>query len=371
MSWFFEKKEEKVVEEVPVPAPTPPVVTESTIHDDKWGSGPHGVVNNASHGWKFWRYLPNLRLPAPGQFEALHDPSKEVFSDQDVFDGLKIEYFKAISDRFTMNHSLTMGASEEEAKYSLFSFFSPTDDTYFLTRFDTEGSVFGRAGKSFGGSRASVQVSSGEHSGFALDWEYGHPAINDPQPSIPKFGGGYNIFTRYVHPGQLQLSYLQSVSQNLALGVDWVHAQQQAISAFTFGGRWASKNHQFAASIVPLSASANLSATRKLWAKPGKDEFTPLVLATEMQAQLQPQSVEMETSVGAKWTTSDQKSSLRAMVTSKGHLVVTYSEAFAVMQGSVVGDVDFKKGTYKFGLGLKFEIQPPPRQQEQEHGHDE
>ena len=37
-----------------------------------------------------------------------------------------------------------------------------------------------------------------------------------------------------------------------------------------------------------------------------------------------------------------------------------------VAQGSVVADVDFKKGTYKFGLGMKFEIPFQPQQQAQQ-----
>jgi len=280
------------------------------------------------------------QLPTPVKYEDFNKENKSALSTIEIFDGFRFEISKnlAESPEFGVSHALAMGSVMEPASYNFATAVTVGKQPFQTSlsgRIDTDGHLMGRLQQELGNKltlRVSGQASPEPHNSAAhveLDWKGSH---------------WYGNF-KWGNPGIYGISYMQSVSPSLSLGMETIYHHKQAMSLLTLGGRYDTK--QYIATGLVTAGHFSASYTHKI-----SDRVN---LATEFTASWPTGTLETLYSVGFEY--SLRTSHLKAHVDSNGKVSAIVEEMMnQATRIAVCAELDHKKKNYRFGFGVSMAL---------------
>ncbi|KAG2020271.1 mitochondrial import receptor subunit tom40 [Coprinopsis cinerea AmutBmut pab1-1] len=197
---------EKAVPSAPSTPPTPP----------GWSYfSPVSPLFNAYDRFASWRR--DLGLPHPGTVEGLQKEVKSTHLSNFIFDGARADLTKtfSMSPLFQVTHSFALGSQTLPSSYNFGAIFA-TQQVFLQGGVDHEGSVNGRL--NYGWAPNNVTKVQGQ-----LAQQAGHNMIQIEQEYQ---GSDFTLNAKAINPspadgtGMYIGSYLQSLTKNLALGVE-------------------------------------------------------------------------------------------------------------------------------------------------------
>lgn len=157
-------------------------------------------------------------LPNPGRLEELKKEAQGVLSP-DVFEGARFEFNKTLTQKFALLHNVAL-ASGAPGSYE-FGAHLGDERMQLASRIDMQGRLNGRLNAQVSDAtllrmQASVSPESQGSNSFKADLDYK--------------GGSFCAGGYFMGGGLLGASYLQSVSENLALGAEgFYHALNRKV----------------------------------------------------------------------------------------------------------------------------------------------
>ncbi|AET37869.1 TOM complex pore protein TOM40 Ecym_2116 [Eremothecium cymbalariae DBVPG len=339
-------------------------------------------INPEGHGESFWSSNPissylisvynnihshrqTLSLVNPGTIENLNkEVARDVFLTQYFFTGLRADLNKAFSlnPAFQTSHTFSMG-SEVLPNYAFSALFA-NDNLFMQGNVDNDLSLSGRFHYGWDTnnvSKVTLQVSQGQPSMCQIeqdfqgsDFSLNFKALN---PSISSKG---------VFSGVAVGSLLQSITSNLAIGIEAVYSRGQnsmpADAAVSYATRYVSPKQDW---IFSGQLQANGALTASFWRKVASN--VEAGIESTLQASMVPimdpligqpigiqPTIEGATTIGAKY--EYRQSVFRGSISSDGR-VGCFLERKILPTLSILfcGEMDQFKNESKLGCGLQFE----------------
>jgi len=275
----------------------------------------------------FWR----SKLPNPGRLEELKKEAQSVLSP-DVFEGARFECNKTLSSKFALLHNVTL-ASGQPGAYEFGANFG--DERVLLaSRVDLQGRLNGRLNAQLSDSilvRMQAQAAPEQYSSnsFKADVDYK--------------GGDFSAAAYVIGGGLLGGSYLQSVSENLAIGGEcFYHALNRRVRGGAGALRyvWGGKGEHVATAKVGSFGNVELAYQRKVSEK--------VALATEMQY-YHNQFCQFGLGYEFKLRSAIFKGLIQSDTTCSAVLEEQIQPGISLV---LSGQLNHKKKDYKFGMGL-------------------
>ncbi|KAI0273639.1 eukaryotic porin-domain-containing protein [Gloeopeniophorella convolvens] len=313
---------------------------------------------------RFSSWRTALGLPNPGTVENLQKEVKSTHLSNFIFDGARADLMKGLSmdPAFQVTHSFQLASQSVPPTYSFGALFA-NPKTLLQGNIDHEGNVSGRYQQSWSPSNISkVQAQ--------LGMQPGHTMI---QLEHDYTGLDYTVNAKLINPSPLDGSgiyvgsYLQSVTKNLALGVETLYQraaldQAETTSSYLAKLSGTEGNWIATAQIQPIGV---LQAT--YWHKLSEK----VEAAADLQVIAAPMRRDAIATVGAKYDL--RMSTFRAQLDSTGKVSALLEQRFAPsFSFSVAGEIDHFKNSSKVGVSVMIEstsltpeemgMVPPPGQ---------
>ena len=293
------------------------------------------------------QWKTDLGLPHPGTVENLQKEVKSTHLTNYMFDGARADLTKSLSASplFQVTHSFALGSQTLPSSYNFGAVFA-SQNVFLQGGVDHDGNVNARLNQGWSpnsvtkaqaqfSSQASQNMIQVEHDYQGQDFSLNAKAVN-PWPS--------DLTGIYIG------SYLQSLTKNLALGVETIYQRPSP-------------------DLSELSTSylAKITGTDKNWIATAQFQPAGILQATywqklsekvEVAADLQliaaPARRDAIATLGAKYDL--RLSTFRAQVDSTGKvsalLEQRFTPAFAFL---VAGEIDHFKNAAKVGVGVMIE----------------
>ncbi|KAI8073251.1 eukaryotic porin/Tom40 [Gongronella butleri] len=308
-----------------------------TVKDQKPTGSPMNPLNWAS--W-FNYQKKQLNLPNPGKFERLHTEAKDAFVTNYLFDGAQANIVKELSGNFHVQHQFSLGSQVMPAMYNFMAGYM-TERTMAQGTMDNDlnlNAVVRHAWSAKSATKMVAQITSMPgQSMLQLDQDY--------------TGSDFSFNIKAMNPNPLEgtglfmASYLQSVTQKLALGSEFVLQRPTADmeeTAMSFVGKYTGSD--FVATATVQGANA-LSATYYQRINE-KVEF-----GAEINLMQQGGRREAVTTVGGKF--DFRQATFRGQIDTTGRVSAVLEEKMAPGFSFLIsGDLDHMKGQSKFGVGI-------------------
>ncbi|KAL0946880.1 hypothetical protein HGRIS_013046 [Hohenbuehelia grisea] len=296
---------------------------------------------------RFSQWRTDLGLPHPGTVENLQKEVKSTHLSNFMFDGARADLTKSLSMNplFQVTHSFALGSQTAQSSYNFGAIFA-SQSVFLQGGVDHDGNVNARLNQGWSAnnvSKVQAQFSSQaghnmiqlEHDYQGSDFSINAKAMN---PSPTDFTG--------VYVG----SYLQSITKNVALGVETLYQRPTPTLSDT-----------------ATSLLAKFTSTDKSWIATAQLQVPGIVQATywqklsdkvEVAADLQliaaPTRRDAVATLGAKYDL--RLSTFKAQVDSTGKvsalLEQRFTPAFAFL---LAGEIDHFKNAAKVGVGVMIE----------------
>jgi len=274
----------------------------------------------------WWRGLPN-----PGRLEELKKEAQSVLSP-DLFEGARFEFNKTLTSKFALLHNVTLAAGQPGA-YEFGANFG--DERVLLaSRVDLQGRLNGRLNAQLSDSmlvRMQAQAAPEQYqsNSFKADVDYK--------------GGSFCAGAYVIGGGLLGASYLQSVSEGLAIGGEcFYHSLNRRVrgGAGALRYMWGGKGENVATAKVGSFGNVELAYQRKVSEK--------VALATEMQY-YHNQFCQFGLGYEFKLRTAVFKGLVQSDTTCSAVLEEHIQPGINL---TLSGQLNHKKKDYKFGVGL-------------------
>ncbi|GAA94426.1 uncharacterized protein L969DRAFT_609063 [Mixia osmundae IAM 14324] len=344
-----------------------PTASSSSTYDGSWwqrkGLNPFAAstpLGAMYHKFESWR--AQLDLPPPGSIENLGRETKNVMASSHCFEGARADLAKAIglSPPFQITHSFTLGgptassamdpAAGKGGSYQFSSFYAP-QDLLLQGNIDQEGAVSGRANYSISPSdilKLQLQLSPNKaHNTVQLehDRQSGDYALNFKAYNA-SLADATGIYTA---------SYLQSISQSVALGAEVVWQRPQGAdieeAGINYYARLAGKNRSWLGSAFLINGSIlNATYYQKINDK--------VDLGAELTIVPHPIPAQRQSSAALGVRYEFRAASVRAQLDSKGKVSMYLDQRITPAFGFLVsGEIDHVKNSSKWGIGVMVESQ--------------
>eukprot|EP01104_Vermistella_antarctica_P010926 TRINITY_DN296_c0_g1_i1.p1 TRINITY_DN296_c0_g1~~TRINITY_DN296_c0_g1_i1.p1 ORF type:complete len:387 (+),score=72.46 TRINITY_DN296_c0_g1_i1:118-1161(+) len=277
------------------------------------------------------RAAPSKRRGNPGKFEDMDVEAKNIMTDS--FDGFKLDYSRQLSENFGVSHSIKMGSTTEPAGYSFMANYAD-NDKMIMGRIDTGGAIMGRLHASLTKklSTSIVAQTFEEQVMVSADADYR--------------GSDCTATFKAVNMDQFSASYMQSVTNSLALGVDGFYQHSQALSALQYGFRY-QRPKWVLSGMLSSMGQASVSYSRSVSNK--------VKVATGLIVALVNGSVQSHWSMGYEYRLS--YNTFKASIDGSGKVSAVLEEKFNPMMGySLSGELDHFKEEYRFGIGFSLNL---------------
>jgi len=271
-------------------------------------------------------------LPNPGRLEELKKEASSVLSP-DVFEGARFEFNKTLTQKFALLHNVSL-AGGQAGSYEFGAHFGD-ERTLLASRIDMQGRLNGRLNAQLSDAvllrlQAQVAPEAGSNS-FKADVDYK--------------GGDFCLGGYFMGGGLLGGSYLQSVSQNCALGVEgFYHTLNSRVRGGAAAARfvWGAKGDNVATAKVGTfgNGAVELAYQRQVSEK--------VALATEMQY-YHNQFCQFGLGYEFKLRSCVFKGLLSSDTTCSAVLEEHIQPGINLV---LSGSLNHKKGEHKFGCGL-------------------
>ncbi|KAI0054083.1 hypothetical protein FA95DRAFT_1579134 [Auriscalpium vulgare] len=303
-----------------------------------------GALSDAYNRFSSWR--STLGLSNPGSVENLQKEVKNTHLTNFFFDGARADLMKGLSmdPAFQVTHSFSLASQTLPPTYSFGAVFA-NQQMFLQGNIDNEGNLSGRLNHGWtptSVTKVQSQLSSTpghsmiqvEHDHQGADYSVNGKAIN---PSLTDGAG--------IYIG----SYLQSVTRNLAVGVETLYQRSPVDSE------------------ISTSYLAKLTGTDKNWIATA--HFQPIGVlqatywhklsekvdaAADLQVIAAPARRDAIATLGAKWDL--RMSTFRAQLDSTGKVSALLEQRFApTFSFTVSGEIDHFKNAAKVGVGVMIE----------------
>ena len=270
-------------------------------------------------------------LPHPGRYEELKVQAQSILTP-DVFEGARFEFNKSLTQKFALLHNISMagsaGAYEFGANYG-------DDGLLLASRIDMQGRLNGRVNAQLTDSlllrlQSAVGPDSGSNS-FKADLDY---------KGSSNTASGY-----YMGGGLIGCHYMQSLTQNLALGAEGFYHMQKS-NVFGAAGAakltWGGKGENVATAKVGTfgNGAVELAYSRKVSQKVG--------LATELSYY---HNQLCQFGLGYEFIL--QKATFKGLIQSDTTCSAALEERISPGVNLLLSAaLNHKKKDYKFGVGL-------------------
>jgi len=278
-------------------------------------------------------------LPNPGKFEDMSNEANKIFL-LDTFEGVRIDWQRPLSNAFGVSHLLHLQpAADTYGTYHFGANFAENQHLV-LSRTGTNGNVDARyimtATPNLTVSCQS-QLSATPHQSMAVvgaDYK----------------GSDYFAQFKFGSMAQYGFSYLQSVTRNLSLGLDFLYIGRPPypgvppIAHLTGGLRYATER-------LALSSSLNLSQgqLKTNYVQRVKDNLN---FGTELLIDLA-NGKDSTCSLGYEYST--QQGAFKSNLTTDGKVTSVFEKQLNEMSSlSLAFECDHGKKAVKYGIGFQF-----------------
>jgi len=323
-------------------APAPPV----TAVPPAWSYfNPVSPLFNAYDRFATWRR--DLGLPHPGSAENLQKEAKGTHLSNFIFDGARADLTKTFSMNplFQVTHSFALGSQNAPSSYNFSSIFA-TQQVFLQGGIDHEGSVNGRF--NYGWTPTNVTKVQGQ-----LAQQAGHNMIHLEQEYQ---GIDYALSAKAINAWPVDFtgiyigSYLQSVTKNLALGVEGLWQRptpEDSELAASYLLKYTSSNKDWIAT-AQLQPSGIFQST--YWQKLSEK----VEVAADLQVIATPARRDAIATLGAKYDL--RLASFKAQLDSTGKVSALLEQRFTPTFAFLVcGEIDHFKNSAKVGMGVMIE----------------
>ncbi|CAI2171111.1 2418_t:CDS:2 [Funneliformis geosporum] len=276
-------------------------------------------------------YRKKLNLPNPGTFEGLHKEVKATFLTNHLFDGGRADVTKVLSQHLQVTHSFSMGSTISPPMYNFGAAF-------------IEGNLTARMNYAWNANnitklQAHISPSPG-HSMLQLEQDYQ--------------GSDYSINCKTINPSPVEntgifiLSYFQSVTQKIALGVENVYQKPTPDIEET------------TRSLVAKYTGKDCIATLH-WQEMGAFQASyyqkineKVDFGTELQILAASGRREAVCTVGGKF--DFRAATFRGQIDTTGRVSAVIEQKIAPGFSFIItGDIEHMKSTARFGVGIQLE----------------
>eukprot|EP00033_Pygsuia_biforma_P002220 GCRY01002460.1.p1 GENE.GCRY01002460.1~~GCRY01002460.1.p1 ORF type:complete len:331 (-),score=47.03 GCRY01002460.1:558-1490(-) len=280
----------------------------------------------------FSRFFEELNLPAPVKLNDLNKECRATHLVGETFEGLKVDFAKTLSENFTITHSLSLG---ERAAPSTYNFGAHYNGQKFSisSRMDKDGNLTARLiGQlsnnvlAHGMAQMSPDTQRVDSGSIEID-VHG----NSSNAQIKMNRGDENLTT---------LTFMQSITEKLQLGLEGLYEHDRMFSALRFGARY--QTPQYAATATYASyGMLSLSYTHAVSQK--------VSLASELN--FNTRNRESVCGIGYKFDL--RQACVRGMVDSTGKVSCLLEEKLAPgVSLNLSGEIDHSTKDARFGIGL-------------------
>ncbi|RDX56553.1 mitochondrial import receptor subunit tom40 [Polyporus arcularius HHB13444] len=322
---------------IPVPV-DPPLPAPGPSSSSRW---PYNFYNRFSA----WR--TSLDLPNPGTSENLTKEAKGTLLNNYLFDGARAELSKSLSmnPMFTVTHSFNLGSQTIPPSYGFGAMFA-NEQLFLHGNIDHEGNLSGRLNQGWNANNVTklqAQLS-------------GTPGQSVLQVEHDFSGSDYTLNAKAVNPSPSDLtgiymgSYLQSLTKNLALGVEGILQRQtpdMSEIATAYLAKYTSTDKSWIAT-AQLQGAGILQAT--YWQKLSDK----VDVAADLQVVAAPGRRDALATLAARYEL--RMASFRAQLDSTGKVSAFLEQKFAPTFSFLVsGEIDHFKNAAKVGVGVMIE----------------
>ncbi|KDQ60810.1 hypothetical protein JAAARDRAFT_151570 [Jaapia argillacea MUCL 33604] len=296
---------------------------------------------------RFSKWRSDLGLPNPGSVENLQKEVKSTHLTNYIFDGARADLTKSLSANpvFQVTHSFALASQTASPSYNFGAVFA-NQNVFLQGGVDHEGSVNARLNQ--GWTANSVTKAQGQFS-----FQAGHNMI---QLEHDYQGQDFSANVKAVNPSPADFtgiyigSYFQSLTKNLALGVETLYQRptpDMTETMTSYLAKWTSTDKSWIAT-AQLQPAGILQAT--YWQKLGEK----VDVAADLQLIAAPTRRDAVATLGAKWDL--RMSTFRAQVDSTGKVSALLEQRFAPTFAFLIGgEIDHFKNAAKVGLGVMIE----------------
>ncbi|KAF4614769.1 hypothetical protein D9613_003067 [Agrocybe pediades] len=293
------------------------------------------------------RIRADLDLPHPGSVENLQKEVKATHLSNYIFDGARADLTKSLSVNplFQVTHSFALGSQTLPASYNFGAVFA-NQKVFLQGSVDHEGSINGRFNNGWSPNnvfKAQAQLSQqAEQSMIQLEHDYS--------------GQDFNANIKAINPSPINLtgvyigSYLQSVSKNLAIGLEGLYQRptpQTSDLTVSYLAKLTSTDKTWIAT-AQLQPSGILQAT--YWQKLSEK----VEVAADLQVLSAPTRRDAVATLGAKY--DFRAATFRAQIDSTGKVSALLEQRFVpAFAFLVAGEIDHFKNAAKVGVGVMIE----------------
>jgi len=313
---------------------------------------------------RFASWRAALGLPNPGTVENLQKEVKSTHLNNFIFDGARADLMKGLSmdPAFQVTHSFQLASQSAPPTYSFGALFANAK-VLLQGNVDHEGNVSGRFQQNWSVSNTSkVQAQ--------LGMQPGHTMI---QLEHDYSGQDYTLNGKVINPSPLDGSgiyvgsYLQSVSKNLALGIETLY-QRAALDQAEMSSSYLAK---LTGSDGKWIATAQFQPIGVLQATYWHKLSEKVEAAADLQVIAAPMRRDAIATLGTKYDL--RMSTFRAQLDSTGKVSAWLEQRMAPSFAfTIAGEIDHFKNAAKVGVGVMIEstsltpeemgMVPPPGQ---------
>ncbi|KAI0748336.1 eukaryotic porin-domain-containing protein [Daedaleopsis nitida] len=313
-------------------------------------SPPAPGPSSSSSRWQFGLYnrfatwRKSLELPNPGTSENLNKEAKNTLLNNYLFDGARAELSKSLSmnPMFSVTHSFNMGSQTIPPSYGFGAMFI-NEQLFMHGNVDHEGNLSARINQGWSPSNISkvqTQLSS-------------TPGQSVVQLEHDYIGSDYSINAKAVNPSPVDLtgiymgSYLQSLTKNIALGVEGIF-QRPSPDMSEFATAYLAK---YTSTDKSWIATAQLQGMGIIQASYWQKLSDKVDVAADLQVVAAPGRRDALATLAARYEL--RMASFRAQLDSTGKVSAFLEQKFAPTFSFLVsGEIDHFKNSAKVGVGV-------------------
>ncbi|CAK5277691.1 unnamed protein product [Mycena citricolor] len=302
-------------------------------------------ISNAYDRFAQWR--TDLGLPHPGTVENLQKEIKSTHLTNFMFDGARADLTKSLSMNplFQVTHSFSLGSQTAPPSYNFGAIFG-SSKLFLQGGVDHDGNVNGRF--NYGWTPSSVTKLQAQ-----LSSQVGHNMI---QLEHDLQGQDYSINAKAMNPSPVDGtgiyvgSYLQSVTKNLALGVEGIF-QRPTPDVAELSTTYLAKIMSSDKSWIATAQTQGLGVLQaSYWHKLSEK----VDAGVDMQVIALPNRREAVATIGAKYDL--RLATFRAQFDTTGKVSALLEQRFTpVFAFLVAGEIDHFKNAAKVGVGVMIE----------------
>ncbi|KAJ6547576.1 eukaryotic porin-domain-containing protein [Mycena capillaripes] len=331
-------------------ASTPPLPVKDTLVDPYPSLrhsyfAPVSPLFNAYDRFSLWR--ADLGLPHPGTVENLQKETKSTHLSNFIFDGARADLTKSLSmsPLFQVTHSFALGSQTAPPSYNFGAIFGSTK-VFMQGGVDHDGNVSGRF--NYGWTTNTVTKLQAQ-----LSSQVGHNMIQLEQDYQ---GLDFSLNAKAMNPsptdgtGIYVGSYLQSITKNIALGIESIY-QRPTPDVSEFSSAYLAKITGTDKNWIATAQTQGLGVLQATyWQKLSEK----VEVAAELQLIALPNRREAITTVGAKYDL--RLATFRAQLDTTGKVSALLEQRFTPTFAFLIsGEIDHFKGSSRLGLGVMIE----------------